>query len=163
VDLAIVRATLPKDARALAAFDKRTFPNVSDHSTPAYFSEDGMQSFWLLLKRRRIGACSLIPHATFEASPHALCCPEPGTLYITSTAIVPTQRGYGFGSIWKAWQITYAKKGGFKKIVTNARVSNTASIALNRKFGFAVVHECIPDCYADGEESIVFELILSPE
>jgi len=88
-----------------------------------------------------------------EEEPHMA-----GTLYIISTALLPEYQSRGFGSILKAWQIAYAKFNEFNKIVTNARLSNKRSIALNKKFGFEIT-ETIPNYYHGPKESaLVLEL-----
>lgn len=162
MDISIVRAVIPKDVRSLVAFDRKTFPSKDEHAPPSYFLDRHTRSFWLMKGRRRIGACCLKHHATFVPDKERLSRYERDTLYILSTAILPAERGKGFGDILKAWQISYARKHGFAKIVTNTRVSNAASIALNRKFGFVITEACVPDCYPDGEASTVLELILLP-
>lgn len=77
-----------------------------------------------------------------------------GSLYIISTALLPEYQRIGLGSILKAWQIAYARHNGFKRIVTNARLRNKASIALNKKFSFQVV-ETIPGYYPKPKEDAV--------
>lgn len=136
VKITIIPARSHKDARALSAFDRRTFPNKEDHATPSYFLHQQMRSFWLLLGRKRVGACTVIRHATWTKDPCELAQHKEGSLYIVSTAILPEWRGIGMATILKAWQIAYAHTEGFRTIITNARASNRHSIALNKKFAF---------------------------
>lgn len=138
-----------------------TFFHKVDHSVPSYFRQYGLRSFWLIQKRKRIGACCVKHHATFSTDKYAFSKRAYGTLYITSTAVLPQFRQHGFGAVLKAWQIAYARTHGFTKIVTNIRVSNTASIRLNLKFGFTIVDQ-FEKCYPDGENAVIMELDLTP-
>lgn len=82
--------------------------------------------------------------------------------YIATTGILPQYRGQGLGSLMKAWQLAYARRHGFTCLIAHARQSNTASIALNRKFGFRVT-KTIPDYYEDPKEpGVVMRLDLKP-
>jgi ribosomal protein S18 acetylase RimI-like enzyme len=105
----------------------------------------------MLVDNRKIGCCAFEEHI------------PPGTLYLASTGILPAYRGQGYGQIMKAWQIVYAKRHGFTRIVTNARQSNAAIIALNRKFGFRTVRK-VPGYYISPDESaVVMNLKLPPQ
>ena len=156
-----MRACIPTDSKALAAFDRRTYPNKNEHAPPSYFSHRGMRTYWMLRNGRRVGACCVLHNSTFTPDPEALSAHAKGVLYITSTAILPKEQGRGLGNIFKAWQIAYARTHGFKKIVTNARKSNNASIRMNLKFGFTIVGESAR-CYPDGEDTVIMELCLTP-
>ena len=80
--------------------------------------------------------------------------PASGSLYIASTGIHPDFQGMGFGQLLKNWQVIYARYRGFERIVTNTRKSNSAMIALNRKFGFRIIRTT-PRYYSDPVESTV--------
>lgn len=161
MQIEIIRARIPEDAKALAAFDRKTFPNAGDHATPAYYRMRGLRSFWLLKNGRRVGACCVMHNTTFTDDAEKFSAREKGVLYVTSTAILPKFQHHGIGSIFKAWQIAYARAHGFSKIVTNARKGNIASIRLNLKFGFTILRES-PNCYSDGEDTVIMELCLAP-
>jgi ribosomal protein S18 acetylase RimI-like enzyme len=60
----------------------------------------------------------------------------------------------------KAWQIAYARRSGFTRLVTCSRKSNRAMIALNKKYGFVKLSS-MPRYYHDPVESaIVMERVL---
>jgi ribosomal protein S18 acetylase RimI-like enzyme len=161
MEIAIVRAHIPKDARALANLERKAFLNGDDWAPPSfYYGHRRLRSFWLLQNGRRIGVTCLVHHATISSKDGVLYAPMRDALYIVSTSVLPRFQGYGFGGVLKAWHIAYARKKGFKKIVTNARAGNIASIHLNLKFGFAIVGE-IANCYPDGETGIVLEMNLA--
>ncbi len=157
MDISIIRASVPKDARALALFDRKTFAKKEDWASPSYYLEHELRSFWLLRNGKRIGACCLEHQATFSPVQDVLSRRALGVLYITSTAILPKFQKIGFGALFKSWQIAYARSHGFLKIITNARKSNLASIHLNLKFGFVIVGES-KHCYPNGETGIIMEL-----
>jgi ribosomal protein S18 acetylase RimI-like enzyme len=63
----------------------------------------------------------------------------------------------------KAWQVAYARRNGYRRMVTNSRNSNTAMIRLNRKFGFKVIRT-VPGYYDKPEEpAVVMELQLGKD
>jgi len=84
---------------------------------------------------------------------------QPGTVYIQSTGLLRAYRGRGLGKRIKEWEIEYAKRNGFRRIVTNCRESNAAMIAINKKFGFRAIRST-PEYYEDGETTVVMELDL---
>lgn len=156
-----MRAKIPKDARALARFDRQSFPLNEDRCAPSYFKQRGLRSFWLLRNGRRIGACCLLHHATFNQKVDALYHRQRNSLYITSTAILPKYQKSGLGAVFKVWQIAYARAHGFAEIVTNIRTGNYASVRLNMKFGFVVTGRS-ENCYPDGESAWILKLQLTP-
>jgi ribosomal protein S18 acetylase RimI-like enzyme len=133
------RARKPDELRSLEIFDRKAFRQYPDD----WFRREDWEAFdawWLLVDNRKIGCCA------FE--------PRRGTLYIASTGILPGFQGQGFGDLMKCWQIAYACRNGFKRIVTNSRKSNKAMIALNRKFGFKVIRTT-PNYYQNPPEATV--------
>lgn len=83
-----------------------------------------------------------------------------GSLYIATTGILPRFRRQGFGALLKTWQIAYARRNRFDRILTNTRKSNLAMIKLNQKFGFKIIRTT-PRYYQDPIEStVVMELAL---
>ena len=67
-------------------------------------------------------------------------------------------RGRGLGKRIKEWEIEYAKRNGFRRVVTNCRESNAAMISINEKYGFRAIRST-PGYYEDGEATAVTELI----
>ncbi|MBZ5604100.1 MAG: GNAT family N-acetyltransferase [Acidobacteriia bacterium] len=151
------RAVLPRDLRALVAFDHRVFPQ------PDWFPAEAWseyESFWLIVERRRIGCCTFGEHIDFQHDLRGIDPRLRGTLYVASTGILPAFRGAGFGHLLKAWQVAYARHGGFSRVVTNTRKSNRAMIALNKTFGFRAIRTT-PHYYMDPDEpTVVMELLL---
>jgi ribosomal protein S18 acetylase RimI-like enzyme len=145
------KAVLPREIGSLIRFDKKVFP--SDHFARA----DWMiyESYWMIVDSRKVGCCALERHADFDGEP------LPGSLYISTTGILPKYQGMGWGQLLKCWQISYARFHGFRRIVTNTRKRNTAMQALNQKFGFRVIG-VIPRYYRDpADATVVMELSVS--
>jgi L-amino acid N-acyltransferase YncA len=135
------KAVQPRETRALLAFDRRVFP-VSDRFDADYWR--CCEAWWMFVDRVKAGCCA------FEEN------------YIATTGILPGYQGKGLGSLMKAWQIAYAKKRGYSCLIANARKSNAASIALNRKFGFRIT-KTVPDYYEEpNEPGVVMRLDLNP-
>ena len=153
------KAALPRDLRSLQAFDRKVF-RKSDWFTADYWRI--CESYWLLVDDVKAGCCAFQKHVDFQEDIRAdgLNPPRPGTLYISSTGILPKFQGQGFGQLLKCWQIAYARRHGFTRIVANTRKRNAAMIALNRKFGFRIVRTS-PRYYADPiDATVVMELAL---
>lgn len=152
-----VRAHIPTESKQLVRFDRKVFQGDA-------FPEEmwrGMEAWWMLLGRRKIGCCAFQLHSDFKRDLNSADNPvRRGSLLIQSTGILPAARGCGFGTLLKVWQLSYARSGKYKRVVTNCRKSNQAIIHLNRKFGFRKIMT-VPDYYADPPEpAIVFELVL---
>jgi len=153
----INQAVLPADLRSLIAFDHLVFPKSDWFPRDAWTTYD---SYWMRLNGRKIGCCAMQEHTSFQDDLQADDAPRRGSLYIASTGIHPDFQGMGFGQLLKNWQVIYARYRGFERIVTNTRKSNSAMIALNRKFGFRIIRTT-PRYYSDPVEStVVMELVL---
>jgi len=74
---------------------------------------------------------------------------------------LPEFRRQGLGRKQKEWQIEYARKNGFTRIVTNMRASNAPIIALNKSLGFTILEMVPSGMYESSEEAaVVMELAL---
>ena len=145
------KAELPRELRSLAIFDRKVFP--SDYFPPSYWN--ACEAYWLLVEDRKIGCCAFEEHVDFPGD-----TPMQGSLFISTTGILPPFQGVGFGRMMKAWQIAYARYRGFTRIVTNTRKRNRAMIALNESFGFQVIRT-ISRYYANPTgATVVMELLL---
>ena len=134
------RAILPREIRSLMAFDRKVFSSsdLFDAGTWKVF-----ESYWMVVDHQG----GINPRLK-------------GSLYISTTGILPRFRGKGFGTLLKAWEISYARYHGFNCIVTNTRKRNVAMIKLNRKFGFRIIRTT-PGYYSDPPDStVVMELRL---
>jgi GNAT superfamily N-acetyltransferase len=152
-------ASIPEDLRRLVEFDRKVFP--ADHFPASEWRR--YESWWMLLDGRRIGCCAFEPHVDFtdDLNPTAANKPCRNSLYIASTGILPGYQGYGFGQLLKAWEIAWATRRGFHRIVTNTRKRNRAMISLNQKFGFRVLRTT-PRYYQNPvDATVVLELILT--
>jgi GNAT superfamily N-acetyltransferase len=155
------QAILPAELRILAAFDRKIF--TSDHFPPSAWR--AYDCWWLLLEGRKAGCCAFEPDVDFQddlrrdgVNPRC-----EGSLYIASTGLLPQFRGRGLGRLMKAWQVSYARHHGFRRIATNVRRRNKAMIALNESFGFRAIRTT-PRYYADPvDATVVMELVLAPE
>ena len=152
-------AVLPQDLRSLQAFDRKVF-RESDWFPADYWRL--CECYWLLLDQVRVGCCAFQKHVDFQEDVRAdgLNPPVRGTLYISTTGILPKFQGQGWGQLIKCWQIAYARRHGFARMVTNTRKRNAPMIALNKKFGFRTVRTT-PRYYSGPiDATVVMELKL---
>ncbi len=142
------RVALPKDLRSLVIFDRKVF------RTDAFHREDWLQyeSWWLLVDGVKAGCCAF--EKNVGIGPDGEMVPEPGSLYVATTGILPRFQGQGLGALMKSWQLSYARRHGFGRVVGTSRESNAAMIALNERFGFRVVSK-IAGYYHEPLESAV--------
>jgi GNAT superfamily N-acetyltransferase len=120
------------------------------------------QSWWLILDGRRVGCCAFEQHVDFreDVDPANPNPPLRHSLYIASTGILPKFQNHGLGQLFKTWQIAWARRHGFNRIVTNTRKRNKVMIRLNQKFGFKILRTT-PRYYRDPTDStVVLELNL---
>jgi ribosomal protein S18 acetylase RimI-like enzyme len=153
------RKALPVEIRGLVAFDRKIFPK-SDRFSKEYWKD--IEAYWMLVDDVKVGCCAFEKRVDFQEDIQAdeANCRMDGSLYISTTGILPEFQGRGFGQLLKCWEIAYARHHGFTRIVTNTRKKNRAMIALNRKFGFQVIRTT-PRYYSDPVDStVVMELIL---
>jgi ribosomal protein S18 acetylase RimI-like enzyme len=155
------KAIVPKEIRSLVIFDHKAF-----YEYPAdWFDRDDWEAcdpWWMIINNTKVGCCAFEPHVDFQddirddgRNPRL-----GASLYIVTTGILPRFRGLGFGNLLKCWQVSYARRHGFTRIVTNARTSNKPIIGLNKKFGFEVLRTT-PNYYEDPREpTVVMELRL---
>jgi len=150
------KAILPTELESLLAFDRKVFPKP-DRFDRAYWT--ACESHWLIVGKTKVGCCAFEKHVDFHNAsgdaPH-----RRGSLYISTTGILPKFQKKGFGPLLKSWEIAYARYHGFNRIITNCRKRNTRMIALNRHFGFRIVRT-IPRYYLEPtDSSVLMELLL---
>jgi len=153
------KAILPDDIRSLMDFDRKVFPRP-DRFDAAYWNI--CEPYWIIVDRVTVGCCAFEKHVDFQddlrrdgVNPR-----RRGSLYICTTGILPKFQGKGFGSLLKSWEVAFARRHGFKRMVTNTRKRNKKMIELNRKFGFRVIRTT-PRYYSDPVDStVVMELLL---
>jgi ribosomal protein S18 acetylase RimI-like enzyme len=163
MEIEFKKAVLPEDLRRLRAFDRKVFP-PSDLFPRAEWKK--YTTYWMMLDGVTVGCCAFQEHVDFQEdlrpqAPEDGITPRmQGSLYISSTGILPKYQGSGFGRLFKSWQIAYARYHGFHRIVTNTRSRNARMIALNRKFGFRILRTT-PGYYSGPRDSTtVMELRL---
>jgi ribosomal protein S18 acetylase RimI-like enzyme len=146
------RALLPQELRSLVLFDHKAF---SQYPADWFRREDWneYEAWWMIIDRQKMGCCAFARYRDFreelgEAHQHRAL---QGSLYIVTTGILPAWRGLGFGQLLKCWQIAYARRHGFTRLLTNTRKSNQAMIGLNQKFGFQVIRS-VPNYYVNPRE-----------
>ncbi|HVP00421.1 MAG TPA: GNAT family N-acetyltransferase [Bryobacteraceae bacterium] len=131
------KAALPRELRALIAFDRRVFP-AADRFNAAYWQE--VESWWMFVGGVKAGCCA------FEK--------RGKTLYLSTTGLLPRFQEQGLGAILKSWEVAYARYHGFRRVSAHCRKRNTRMIALNRQFGFRIVRT-IRGYYTDPEDAAV--------
>jgi ribosomal protein S18 acetylase RimI-like enzyme len=149
------KAILPQELSSLLAFDRKVFPK------PDRFPRDYWQAcecHWLIVGKTKVGCCAFEKHVDVRADGAA--ARNDGSLYISTTGILPRFQNRNFGPLLKSWEIAYARYHGFNRIITNCRKRNLRMIALNRRFGFRVVRT-IPRYYLEPTDSaVLMELLL---
>jgi GNAT superfamily N-acetyltransferase len=140
MELEFRSADVEKELRRLRDFDARVFPKA-DLFSSAFWRECAV--YWMLVDGRRVGCCALLPEPGADA-----------VLSIASTGILPSWQGLGLGRVMKAWQVAYARRHGYRRVVTETRAGNERMIHLNESFGFRVVRKT-PRGYHDPVEAAV--------
>lgn len=159
------QAVLPGELRSLMAFDRKVF-SAADVFPSSYWK--ACEAWWMLIDGLKAGCCAFQLNIDFQED--VVDFPEDvadgwnpvssGTLYIATTGLLPEYQGRGFGPLLKAWQIAWARRHGYSRIVTNTRKRNKRMIELNTKFGFVVVRTT-PGYYAEPTDAtVVMELLL---
>jgi ribosomal protein S18 acetylase RimI-like enzyme len=151
------KAVLPEEGAELWNLDVEIF------GKDAFAPEDwlSLESYWIVVDGRVAGCAAFIPDVEFQEDlrgdgENAV---QRGTLYIQSTGLLREYRGRGLGKRIKEWEIEYARRNGFRRIVTNCRESNGAMISINERYGFKAIRST-PGYYEDGEATVVMELFL---
>ena len=155
------KAVLPDEVPDLMAFDQEVFHEHSDDWFEEKYWEKECEPWWMLIDNTKVGCCAFEPNVDVSDSFEEDTRPLPGSLYISTTGILPAFRRQGFAKLMKAWQIAYARHNGFTRIVTNHRQSNGVIIRINEFFGFSILRT-VPDYY-DDEPAVVMELLLKPK
>ena len=154
-------AVAQDEIRKLRAFDRKVFPESDVFGCDQWAHYD---TFWMMVEGKAVGCCAFLPHVDFQEDIRAARDNPPmrGSLYISTTGILPVYQGLGLGSLLKAWQIAYARRHGFERIVTNNRKRNRPIIRLNEKFGFQIIRTT-PRYYSEPTDATVgMELQLKP-
>lgn len=147
------RAVIPDDVRGLRAFDRQVFRKADLFNTEEWKT---YESWWMVVEGMRAGCCAFEPNVDFQEDIRADGTNPvmKGSLYISTTGILPRFQRSGLGRLFKSWQIAYARFHGFHRIVTNCRKLNTAIVDLNKSFGFRIIRTT-PRYYSGPTDSTV--------
>lgn len=151
------KADARREIRSLMAFDRKVFSSADafDAATWKIY-----ESYWMLVDGVKAGCCAFERNVDFDENADSVNPPLEGSLYIGTTGILPAFQGRGFGTLLKAWEVTFARYHGFRRVVTNTRKRNSSMVRLNRKFGFRVIRT-VPRYYTDpSDATVVMELRL---
>ncbi len=153
-------AVLPQEIRKLRAFDRDVFRKADLFSTEEWKE---YESHWMIVDGILAGCCAFQADVDFkdDLRGYDVNPPLEGSLYITTTGILPTFQRRGLGQLLKCWEITYAKFHGFNRIVTNTRKRNKPMISLNQKFGFKIVRTTSDYYSGPSDATVVMELKLT--
>jgi len=155
------KALQPKEIRSLVAFDHKAF---SKYQADWFRAEDWpfFEAWWLLVDKKKVGCCAFERNVDFLGDvEHTDTNPKQrGSLYIATTGVLPAYQGLGYGNLLKCWQVSYARRHGFARMITNTRKSNRAMIQLNKKYGFQIIRTSAGYYHRPPEETVVMELLL---
>lgn len=154
--------------RADPILECRELQDVWQQSLPhdAFFGSDvwlnpSVETHWIIVDGAKAGFTTFQLHRTVADTYDQDELHEVGTMYILVVALKPEFRGKGLGTRVKQWHIEHARKhGDIQKLVSNHRVSNTASYRFNLKAGYVLVG-VKPGYYpSPREDSNVMEFVL---
>ena len=152
------KAVIPEEVPLLLAFDRKVFPKADLFDHEQWLSGE---SYWMLVDDVEVGCCAFERNRDFRDDVAKRNPARKGSLYITTTGILPALQGKGFGRLLKVWQIAYAKLHGYNRIVTNCRMRNAAIIGLNQSLGYRYVR-ATPHYYRGPDDAtVVMELKLN--
>jgi len=120
-----------------------------------------VEAYWIVVDGRVAGCAAFVHDVDFEVDLREddENVPRRGTVYIQTTGLLRAYRGQGLGRLIKEWEIEYARRNGFRRVVTNCREGNAAMISINEKHGFRAIRRTA-GYYEDGEATVVMELVL---
>jgi ribosomal protein S18 acetylase RimI-like enzyme len=142
-----------REMRSLLEFDRKVF-RAADRFDREYWRV--LDSHWMLVGGVKAGCCAFQHHVDFQEDlrDDGFNPRLEGSLFIATTGILPRFQGQGLGRLLKAWEIAFAYRHGFHRIVTNTRQRNAAMIGLNQAFGFRIVRTT-PSYYDGPRDGVV--------
>jgi ribosomal protein S18 acetylase RimI-like enzyme len=151
------KAVVPDEVDELRRMDLEIFGKDA-FEEEVWFS---VEAYWIVVDGAVAGCAAFLHDVDFEEDLREddENVSRRGTVYIQSTGLLAAYRGRGLGRRVKQWEIEYARRNGFGRIVTNCREGNARMIGINEKHGFSVTRTT-PGYYADGEATVVMELLL---
>ena len=138
---------------SLLSFDREVF-GAADRFDATYWKE--LVSYWLLVDGERAGCCAFEANVDFtgDIRDDGTNARLDGSLLLATAGILPTFRGLGLGQMLVYWQICYARRHRFWRVVANVRSKNATIIGLTRKLGFKVIRTT-PGYYSDPTDATV--------
>lgn len=152
---------MPAELRSLVIFDHKAFREYQGDWFDADYWKQCVP-WWMIVNGKKVGCCAFEHNVDFRED-LSLSDENPfcrGSLYISSTGILPNSQGKGLGKLLKHWQLAYASYHGFTRIVTNHRESNRRIIRLNKSVGFKVARTTANYYENPTERVVVMELKL---
>jgi GNAT superfamily N-acetyltransferase len=151
------RAKVPEEVDELRRVDVEIFGKDA-FEEELWFS---VEPYWIVVDGQVAGCAAFVHDVDFaeDLREDDENVPRRGTVYIQTTGLLREYRGKGLGQRIKEWEIAYAQRNGFGRVVTNCREGNAAMIAINEKYGFRPIRRT-PGYYWDGEATVVMELVL---
>lgn len=160
MDLSFQRIVFPDEMHAFLALDRAIF-GEADPLPEGYWLDPGVESYWMLLGKKRIGILAVELDVTVADTIESDSVPSLGTVYSVSIGVLPRYRRKGFAFAAKRWSLTEAPfLKGRSRVVCNVRESNLPSLNLSLKAGFQRVG-VKPAYYQNPvEASIVLECLI---
>lgn len=161
MDFAMVLADPMKDSVDLKKVWSESLPHDSFFGNDVWL-DPTVETYWVMKDGVRVGFTTIQLHVSVADTYDQELPKEVGTIYILIVALKPGFRGVGLGTAIKHWHKEYARRrGDIRKLVSNHRVSNSASHRFNVKAGYRQASRK-PGYYPEPnmEDSIVMEFVL---
>jgi ribosomal protein S18 acetylase RimI-like enzyme len=151
------KAMVPEEVAELRRVDEEIFGKDAFEEELWYLVE----AYWIVVDGSVAGCAAFVHDVDFaeDLREDNENVARRGTLYIQTTGLLRAYRGRGLGRRVKEWEIEYARRHGFRRVVTNCREGNATMIGINEKYGFKAIRTT-PGYYEDGEATVVMELVL---
>jgi RimJ/RimL family protein N-acetyltransferase len=147
----VVRIDPAKERRMLVEMWGPIFPHEQFFEDEVWLHPE-VEAYWIVIKGEKVGFTVFQLNVTVAGTYEQDMPRDPGTMYILIVGLKPGFRGMGLGTRVKQWHIDYARRrGDVRRLVSNHRVSNTASYMFNVKAGYEVAGTK-PDYYPDPKE-----------
>lgn len=160
MDFVMIRTDFTTGCRDLREIWKQSFPNDMFFGDEVW-QDPSVETYLVIVDGMKVGFTTFQLHTSIADTYDQDGPRETGTMYLLVVALKPEFRGRGLGTQVMLWHIEYAKqRGDIQKLVSNHRVSNTASHKFHLKAGHTQVG-VKPNYYPKPQEdSIVMQYVL---